>query len=142
MKYRDFGNFGQVLEDETFQLPEVLWPKEPIEAPWLTVATDGKMVCLRGFIWDYCTVPFTKWLSNKIAGRKSKKPSCGHDALCRLKRKSLLPQDPNRKHTDRFFYDLLLERNFWRVRAYTWWKFVSLYAKTHKTGPRKVIEVD
>ena len=141
MKYRDFGNFGQVLEDYTFQLPEVLWPEEDIVTHWLIVATTGEMTCLHGFIWDYATVPFTKWISNKIAGEKSKVPSLGHDALCRLKRKGLLPQDPEREHTDKFFHNLLLERKFWRIRAWAWWKAVRLGAKTHKAGPRKVYDV-
>ena len=141
MKYRDFGNFGQVLEDYTFQLPRVLRPTEAIVTPWLTVNIHGEMTCLKGFIWDYATVPFTKWISNKIAGEKSKVPSLGHDALCRLKRKGLLPQDPTREHTDRFFYNLLMEREFWEIRAWSWWKAVRLGAKTHKAGPRKVYDV-
>jgi hypothetical protein len=141
MKYRDFGNFGQVLENYTFQLPEELWPEKPIITEWLTVSMLGKMTCLRGFIWDYATVPFTKWISNKITGEKSKVPTLGHDALCRLKRKDLLPQDPTRKFTDRFFFDLLLERKFFKWRAWSWWKMVRLGATTHKVGPRKVYEV-
>ena len=141
MKYRDFGSFGQVLEDYTFQLPPELWPKKPIVTEWLTVTPKGVMTCLKGFIWDYATIPFTKWLSNKIAGEKSKVPSLGHDALCRLKRKGLLPQDPKRKHTDRFFYDLLIARKFWKARAWSWWKAVRLGATWHKVGPRKVYEV-
>ena len=68
MKYRDFASFGQVLEDEIFQLPRVLWPKEDVVTEWLTVDTHGEMICLRGFIWDYATVPLTNWISNKIAG--------------------------------------------------------------------------
>jgi hypothetical protein len=141
MKYRDFGSFGQVFEDYTFQLPEELWPEKAIVIEWLTVSVLGEMTVLRGFIWDYATVPFTKWISNKIAGKKSKVPSLGHDALCRLKRKGLLPQDPERKHTDRFFYDLLIVRKFLKARAWTWWKAVRLGAKWHKVGPRKIIEV-
>ena len=141
MKYRDFGNFGQVVEDETFQLPRKLWPEKEVITPWLTVDVHGEMICLKGFIWDYATVPFTKWISNKIAGKKSKVPSLGHDALCRLKRNHLLPQDPTREHTDRFFYDLLLERKFWKIRAWAWYKAVRLGAKAHKAGPRKVYEV-
>ena len=141
MKYRDFGNFGQVLEDYTFHLPRELWPEQEITTEWLTVSLSGKMTCLRGFIWDYATVPFTSWISNKIAGTKSKVPTLGHDALCRLRRKGLLPHDPTREHTDQFFYDLLLARDFWKVRAWSWWKAVRLGAKWHKAKPHKVYEV-
>ena len=130
MRYRDFGNFGQVLEDYTFQLPVELWPEEAIVAPWLTVTTTGEMTCLKGFIWDYASVPLTHWFSNKLGGKKSKVPSLGHDALCRLRRKGLLPQDPTREHSDKFFYDLLLERKFNKARAYCWWKAVRLGAKS------------
>jgi hypothetical protein len=141
MKYRDFGSFGQVVEDYTFQLPRALRPKEAVITEWITVSVHGEMTCLRGFIWDYATVPVTNWISNKVAGEKSKVPSLGHDALCRMKRKGLLPQDPDREHTDRFFYDLLLARKFWKIRAWAWYKAVRLGAKWHKVGPRKVIEV-
>jgi hypothetical protein len=141
LRYRDFGSFGQVLEDYTFQLPEELWPEQEIITEWLTITTKGVMTCLRGFIWDYATVPFTNWISNKLAGAKSKVPSLGHDALCRAKRKGLLPHDPKRKFTDRFFYDLLLARKFLKARAWAWWKSVQLGARWHKAKPRKVIEV-
>jgi hypothetical protein len=140
MKYRDFGRFGQVVEDYTFQLPEELWPDEPIVTEWLTVSVKGEMTCLSGFIWDYASVPFTGWISNKLAGKKSKVPSLGHDALCRLKRRGLLPQDPTRILTDKFFYVLLLARKFWKARAYSWWKAVRLGAKSHKQKPMPIRE--
>jgi hypothetical protein len=139
MKYRD-GYDGQVAEDEIFQLPKVLWPKVAVSTEFLSISRAGVMVTRAGYAWDYASVPLTKWLSNKIAGKKSKKPSLGHDALCQLHRKGLLPQDPTRKHTDEYFYRLLLERKFWKVRAWAWYKAVRIGAKYHKQKPKPILE--
>lgn len=139
LKYRDIGgNAGQVVADYSVQLPHVLWPAEAIVTEFILVTVDGDMTAKRGYVWDYATVPLTKKISNKLAGKKSKVPSLAHDMLCQLKRHDLLPQDPTRVHTDRFFYALLLERKFWRVRAWAWYKAVRFGAKHHKQKPRKV----
>jgi len=140
MKYRD-GYDGQVAEDEVFYLPEVLWPASPITEEFIIVSVTGVMIAKSGYAWDYATVPITKWISNKIQGKKSKTPSLGHDMLCQLKRLGLLPQDPTRLHTDQYFRQLLLEREFWELRAWAWYKAVRLGAKYHKQKPKKVHEV-
>jgi hypothetical protein len=141
MKYRNFGSAGQVAEDEIFFLPKVLWPKKAIETEFVSVSTKGFMTAKTGRVWDYATVPFTKWLSNKIAGKKSKTPSLGHDLLCELHNLGLMPMDPTRIHTDTFFYTLLLERKFWKIRAKSWFRMVRLGAKFHKHTIKEVIEV-
>jgi hypothetical protein len=138
MKYRD-GYDGQVAEDEIFILPEILWPKEPINEEFITVSITGLMVIKSGYAWDYATVPLTHWISNKIGGKKTKTPSLGHDALCQLKRIGLLPMDPTRIHTDTYFYTLLLKRKFWKVRAWAWFKAVRIGAKYHKQKPKEVL---
>jgi hypothetical protein len=139
MEYRD-GYDGQIIKDEIFQLPKELWPYDETKSDWITITINGKMTVKKGFCWDYATVPFTHWLSNKIAGKKSKTPSLGHDALCKLKRNGLLPQDPTRIHTDKYFHQLLLDRKFWKVRAWAWYKAVRFGAKYHKQKPKKVHE--
>jgi hypothetical protein len=140
MKYRD-GYEGQVAIDEYFQLPDELWPKEAISTEWIKVSITGIMITKAGYSWDYATVPFTKWLSNKIAGKKSKTPSLAHDALCQLKRNGLLPHDPTRLYTDTYFHQLLLDRKFFKPRAWAWFKAVRIGAKYHKQKPKKVYEV-
>jgi hypothetical protein len=137
MKYRD-GYDGQVYEDEVFQLPESLWPEKDIHVDFLVLTTEGVLITEKGYSWDYASVPFTHWISNKLAGKKSKKPSLGHDALCQLHRNGYLPMDESRLHTDTYFYQLLLERKFWRVRAWLWLKAVRLGAKYAKQKPKKV----
>ena len=140
LKYRDIGgNAGQVVEDYAIQLPRVLRPDAPIVTEFITCTMKGVMTAKRGYVWDYATVPLTKWLSNKLAGRKSKVPSLVHDMLCQLKRFGLLPHDPSRIYTDTFFHFLLLERKFWVVRAWSWFKAVRFGAKYHKQKPRKVL---
>lgn len=140
MKYRH-GYDGQLAEIEFFQLPEELWPKKGIVTPFIWLATDGKLTILANYAWDYATVPLTKWLSNKIAGKKSKTPSLAHDALCQLHRNGYMPMDPTRLHIDTYFYQLLLDRKFWKVRAWAWFKGVRIGAKYGKQKPKEVIEV-
>ena len=139
IKYRA-GYDGQLLDSAHFQLPEELWPKEPITTPFIWLNTKGELIILAGYAWDFASVPFTRWISNKIAGRKSKVPSLVHDALCQLHRNDLLPMDESRLHTDTHFYTLLLERKFWKVRSWLWFKAVRLGAKYAKQKPKEVFE--
>jgi hypothetical protein len=141
MKYRD-GYDGQVVEDEIFHLPEALWPDKDIRVDFLTITTEGVMTAKNGYCWDYATIPtkFFHWLSNKIAGKKSKTPSLGHDCLCQCFNLGYLPHDPERLHTDTYFYTLLRERKFWKVRAWTWYKAVRFGAKFSKHEPKEVHE--
>jgi hypothetical protein len=142
MKYRD-GYDGQVVEDYSFQLPKELWPEKDVTSiPFITLTTEGVLTTHHGYCWDYASVPtkFFHWLSNKIAGKKSKVPSLGHDALCQLHRNGYLPMDEDRFHTDIYFRTLLLERKFWKVRAWAWFKAVRLGAKYNKQEPKEVFE--
>ena len=141
MKYRNFGCAGQLAVTEIFLVPEELWPAEDIITEFITLTTKGVMTVIRSYVWDYATVPFTKWISNKLAGKKSKRPSLGHDALCELHNLGLMPHDPDRLFTDKWFHTLLLERDFWKIRAWSWYKFVKLGAKFHKHKIKKIIEV-
>ena len=137
IRYRD-GYDGQLVDDVEFQLPKNLWPKKDIETEFLDLHRNGKLKIRAAYAWDFASVPFTHWISNKMAGRKSKTPSLVHDALCQLHRQGYLPHDESRLHTDTFFHQLLLERKFWRVRAWAWLKAVRLGAKTHKQETKKV----
>jgi hypothetical protein len=139
MKYRD-GYDGQVAETIHFDLPKELWPKEGVVTPFIWLSPEGVLTVIAGYSWDYASVPFTHWISNKIAGRKSKVPSLAHDALCQLHRNGHLPMDESRLHTDRYFHQLLLERKFWRIRSWMWFKAVRLGAKYSKQKPKEVFE--
>jgi hypothetical protein len=139
MKYRD-GYDGQLAETIHFQLPDELWPKKEIITPFIWLSREGELVILVGYSWDYASVPFTHWISNKIAGRKSKVPSLAHDALCQLHRNGYLPHDVSRLYTDRYFHKLLLDRKFWKIRAWAWFKAVRLGAKYAKQKPKQVFE--
>jgi hypothetical protein len=137
MKYRD-GYDGQLAETIRFQLPKELFPKKEVVTPFIWLSTDGELVILTGYAWDYASVPFTHWISNKLAGKKSKVPSLAHDALCQLHRNGYLPMDVSRLHTDSYFYALLLSRKFWKPRAYLWFKAVRLGARYNHQKPKQV----
>jgi len=138
IKYRN-GYDGQLAETATFQLPKALWPKEAITTEFIELTTRGLLTIRSGYAWDYASVPFTHWLSNLIAGKKSKVPSLVHDALCQLHRQGYLTSIHNaRLHIDKHFYTLLRERKFWRVRARAWYKAVRIGAKRFKQKPKKV----
>ena len=136
IKYRD-GYDGQLVNNAAFQLPENLHPKKDIQTEFLGITKDGWMTFKAAYAWDYASVPFTHWLSNKIAGKKSKTPSLIHDGLCQLHRQGYMPHDPERVYTDEHFYQLLLERKFWKIRAWLWFKAVRIGAKYHKQKPKK-----
>ena len=139
MKYRD-GYDGQLVEDVHFQLPCELHPVNTIDTEFIYLNVLGELTIRGGYCWDYASVPLTHWISNKLAGKKSKVPSLVHDSLCQLHRNGLLPHDENRLHTDKFFYQLLLDRKFWRIRAYAWFKAVRIGAKYNKQEPKQVFE--
>ena len=139
MKYRD-GYDGQVVETETFQLPSELHPKEDIFSEFLDLNTYGYLTIKMGYAWDYASVPFTHWISNKIQGKRSKTPSLVHDALCQLHRNKLLVVDDLRLHADKLFYDMLLERKFWKIRAWLWYRAVRVGAKANEQKPKEVFE--
>jgi hypothetical protein len=139
VKYRD-GYDGQLCETVAFKLPKELWPKKKVETELINLTIDGWLTIKSAYSWDYASVPFTHWISNKLAGKKSKVPSLVHDSLCQLHRNGYLPHDESRLHTDTVFYELLLERNFWRIRAWMWFKAVMLGAKYAKQKPKEVFE--
>jgi hypothetical protein len=134
--YRD-GYEGQLVHTVKFQLPYELHPANEIRTEFIDLDCLGELIIRAGYSWDYASVPLTGWLSNKIAGKKSKTPSLVHDALCQLHRHGKLPHDEDRLHTDKFFYYLLLERKFWKFRAWLWFKAVRIGAKHHKQTPKK-----
>ena len=137
IKYRD-GYDGQLAETAKFHLPVELHPDSPITTEFLDLNCLGVLTIKIGYSWDYASVPFTHWISNMIQGRKSKVPSLVHDALCQLERNAYLPN--SRLHADRYFYQLLLERGFWKVRAWLWFKAVRLGAKYHNQKPKPILE--
>lgn len=144
MKYRD-GYDGQVVETVVFQMPFELHPEVEVSVEYdgtvfINLDPLGELSIQAGYCWDYASVPLTHWISNKLAGKKSKVPSLVHDALCQLHRNGLLPHDEDRAHTDRVFYELLRERKFWRVRAWLWYKAVRVGAKYSKQEPKEVYE--
>lgn len=140
MKYRD-GYSGQLVGTEYFQLPKELWPKEDVVTPFIWLSKKGELIIIDAYAWDYASVPLFKKLSNYVQGKKSKVPSLAHDALCQLYRNDLMPMDPTRLHIDMYFYTLLLERKFWKFRAWLWFKAVRLGAKYGKQEPKEVFEV-
>ena len=135
IKYRD-GYDGQLVNNAAFQLPENLKPKKDIETEFIGLTQDGWLTFKKGYAWDYASVPFTHWLSNRIAGKKSKTPSLVHDGLCQLHRQGYL-NDDHRDYADEHFYQLLLDRKFWKIRAWAWFKAVQVGAKYHKQSPKK-----
>ena len=139
MKYRT-GYDGQVAEDFTIQLPPELHPEEPIETEFLQLDTTGLLTIFSGYSWDFASVPLTHWLSNKIQGRRSKTPSLIHDSLCQLYRQGHLKMPGARQHADKFFYKLLLERGFWKFRAWAWSKAVLHWGKRNKQEPKQILE--
>jgi hypothetical protein len=139
MKYRN-GYDGQVAIDETRQLPLELHPDKPIDTEFLHLDCEGLLTVDAGYAWDYASVPITKWLSNKIQGKKSKTPSLIHDALCQLVRTKNLTMPDARQFADRVFYDMLLERKFWKIRAWAWYKMVKLWGMKHEQEPKKILE--
>jgi len=137
MKYRD-GYDGQLCETVHYQCPYELHPVNAIKTEFIDLDCMGELTIHAGYCWDYASVPLTHWISNKLAGNKSKVPSLVHDALCQLHRNGYLPHDQDRLHTDKYFYQLLRERKFWRVRAWAWYKAVRIGAKYSKQKPKKV----
>jgi len=140
MKFRD-GYDGQLVDTIYKQLPYELHPKKDINTEFIKLNCKGLLTIRKGYGWDYATVPLTHWASNRLAGKKSKYPTLIHDALCQLYNQGLLTMDPTRIHTDTFFHQLLLERDFWRIRALVWFKATRLGAKFGNHAPKKVIEV-
>lgn len=136
IRYRD-GYDGQLVETVVFKLPDNLKPEKHIDTEFLDLDIDGNLTIQAGYAWDYASVPFTHWISNKVAGNKSKAPSLVHDALCQLHRQGYLHHDDDRLNTDTFFYQLLLERNFWRIRAWLWFKAVRL-GSNHRQKPKEI----
>jgi hypothetical protein len=120
IKYRD-GYDGQLVETVHFQLPENLWPENELNSVegFLTLDTKGVLTIREGYAWDYASLRFTHYISNKVQGRKSKIPSLVHDALCQLHRQLNLG-DAFREYADDHFYTLLLEMGFWKLRAWMW----------------------
>ena len=137
IKYRD-GYDGQLAETACFQLPSKLHPYNDIETEFINLNCLGKLTIKIGYSWDYASVPLTHWLSNIVQGKKSKTPSIVHDALCQLHRQGHLMMPSPRLHADRVFYDLLLERGFWKMRAWLWFKAVRLGAKYHNQKPKEI----
>ena len=139
MKYRN-GYDGQTAESFQIQLPPELHPEHAIDDDFLHLGTTGVLVIDSGYAWDYASVPVTKKLSNWIQGKKSKTPSLVHDALCQLTRKELLTVPGARQHADLFFYHMLLERGFWKIRAWLWYKAVYHWGMKHKQEPKPILE--
>ena len=139
MKYRD-GYDGQVAEDISFQLPPELHPAEPIETEFLQLDVTGLLTIFSGYAWDYASVPVTHWLSNRIQGKRSKTASLVHDALCQLHRQGYLKMPDARLHADKFFRQLLLDRGFWKIRAWTWYRAVKFWGKRYKQKPKEIKE--
>lgn len=136
IRYRA-GYDGQLVDGVEFQLPANLHPKDDIETEFLDLYRNGRLQIRAAYAWDFASVPFTRWISNRIAGRKSKVPSLVHDALCQLHRNFDLGDD-FRENADIYFYHLLLVRNFWRIRAWLWFRAVRLGARIHKQKPKSI----
>lgn len=138
IKYRK-GYDGQLAETALFHLPSELWPEKDIKTEFIDFATNGLLTIRAGYAWDFASVPLTHWISNLIASKKSKVPSLVHDALCQLHRQGHLLDSPmTRFYIDKYFRTLLLERKFWMIRAYLWYKAVRVGALRFKQKPKKI----
>ena len=136
IKYRD-GYDGQLVNNAAFQLPENLHPKKDIQTEFLGLTQDGWMTFKAGYAWDYCSLKFTHWISNKIQGKKSKSPSIVHDGLCQLIRQGYLTHPDARLHADEHFRTMLRDRGFWKFRSWLWFKGLRIAAKFYKQKPKK-----
>ena len=131
IKYRD-GYDGQLAETAKFKLPFELHPVTEIKTEFIDLNCLGTLTIKAGYAWDYASVPVLHKLANIIQGRKSKVPSLVHDALCQLHRNGYLTMPNPRLHADKYFYRLLLQRGFWRIRAWLWYKAVRIGSKSEQ----------
>jgi hypothetical protein len=126
--YRD-GYHGQVAETYSIQVPKALWPPESIETEFINLTKSGFLVIKIGYAWDFASGP-TLDFRNFPGYKKTRVPSLVHDSFCQLIRQGHMSGVKNaRKHADRYFYDLLIARKFWKFRAQYWYRGVRLGAK-------------
>ena len=139
IRYRK-GYDGQLVDTVQFQLPIGLHPTQAIVTEFIEISVSGLMTINAGYAWDFASVPLTRKLSNWVQGKRSKVPSLVHDALCQLIRNGYLTMPDARELADKHFYKLLLDRGFWRIRAWLWLKAVRVGAKRHTQKPKRVYE--
>ena len=117
IKYRK-GYKYQLAGDVSGQTP--IKPEKEIDTEFIKMTMDGFMFIKSGYAWDGATkVPDV---------RKAMTPSLVHDAFCQLIRNGYLPKSA-RKEADIFFHTMLLERGFWKVRAWFWLRGVRIGSK-------------
>jgi len=136
--YRD-GYEGQVAETYTIQLPRQLHPPQDIQTEFINLSQDGLLVILSGYAWDFGSGPTLDF--RYFPGyKKARLPTLVHDALCQLHRNGYLDGiDRPRYHSDRFFYDLLRERKFWKPRARLWYRGVRI-GSINPQEPKPILE--
>jgi len=137
--YRD-GYKGQLAKTAIFQCPYELHPPNSIYTEFIRLDCLGEMTIRSGYAWDYASGPTfdANWMPGH---KKAKTPSLIHDCFCQLIRQGLMDdvQDA-RKHADKFFYQLLLDRKFWKPRAWLWYRGVRIGAKSNEQKPKPILE--
>jgi hypothetical protein len=122
--YRN-GYKGQLAKDRTIEVPEKLIPPDTVEMEFIRLDADGILLVKEKYAWDYASGPTLDRPRKKIIT-----PTLVHDALCQLERAGKMTDVKDaRKHADKFFYDLLLERKFWWPRARLWYRGVRIGSK-------------
>lgn len=130
IKYCDGYKYQLV---ECYEQQTMILPATAIQAPLITLGTDGRLLIKKSYAWDGASGP-------TFDTQNSMRASLVHDALYQLMREGLLSL-VCRPDVDRLFYELCVEDGMWRWRARLWYWAVKHFALSAAApeNDRKVI---
>ncbi len=102
---------------ETYSVVVDIVPPQIIDADFIKLDAEGKLIICKGYAWDGPSGPTIDTL-NFMRG------SLVHDALYQLMREKYLDHDTFRDKADKILQKICLEDGMWSVRA--WWVYQAV----------------
>lgn len=130
--YYRAGYDGQLARDFTIMTPII---GESVEHEFFRLHESGELFIRHGYAWDYASGPV-------IQTENTKEPSLVHDVFCQMMRLELLSYDKWQDVVNQFFYEHLLSKGMWKIRAKLWHMAVEAANAGQPNGedPNPIIE--